>query len=202
MKNYCLVSLIALTIMTTSSWADTKIGIGTGGSLTFLGNTGGVISMPMQVNGKLLLEPFVTYYQRKDDINIDKPDYNGGESKGFSGGVGVYLLVGLVPKYDLYYGASVAYAKTSSQDHNKVTETNSLGNVYVYERHYSSETKEYGIKPTLGINYLVNENFVFAIDAGFYYYFGEETTKNLDKSDSHDVSGANTNTRILFRYLF
>jgi hypothetical protein len=70
------------------------------------------------------------------------------------------------------------------------------------------------VKPTLGISYLINENFSFSVDAGIYYYWGKEeieqtsidttpTDSTVDVSKSSaDTSGVNTFTRIVFRMMF
>ena len=67
----------------------------------------------------------------------------------------------------------------------------------------TTETTDYAIRPTLGISYLVNDNFSLSIDAGIGYSSGKEEISSDDGTlRSKDTDRIYTTTELLFRYYF
>lgn len=184
--------------------ADTKIGLGTGVSTTFSGYYGGVISMPIKLDSIMLIEPFAGYSRQSQNADSNLPDYNEYSRQAYQLGVGLYGISKLVPKFEIYYGAAVAAGKSERDSERKYGDN-------FYKDEY--KTTEYMIKPTLGISYLINENFSFSLDAGIYYYWGKEEVNNIqiygdspsineNREYTVDTQGVNTFTRFLFRMVF
>lgn len=193
--------------------AETKIGIGTGATSSFSGYFGGVISVPIRLESNFLIEPFIGYTKRSEDADRTSPDYSLNDRESYQAGVGLYKLQKLGAEFELYYGAAVATGISIQTFESKSTYT-SGGTTYSNYRKYKTDASEYMIKPTLGISYLVNENFSFSIDTGIYYYWGEEKRQENTTSTSAlppvyeeskytaDIDGFDTFTRFTFRMMF
>lgn len=215
MKNNHKIALAGAMLFASggSCLADTKIGIGTGALSVFSQGTGGVISMPIKLDSYMLIEPYVGYTERSVDIDTSLPDYSYNNFKSYQVGVGLYGISKLGTEFELYYGAALASVKSKRNYESKRTGGTDPDTYLNFNRH-ETETTEYMIKPTLGVGYLVNENFSVSLDAGIYYYWGEEKNKDIytykssissttDVSESTaDVSGVNTFTRLVFRMMF
>jgi hypothetical protein len=193
--------------------ADTKIGIGTGVLSAFSRGYGGVISMPIKLGSYMLIEPYAGYTKRSEDTDTNLPDYSYGDSKSYQVGVGVYGISKLGSEFELYYGAALATAESDRKSEGKHTRT-SNDETSVDFSQSQTEATEYMIKPTLGVSYLINENFTVSVDAGIYYFWGEEKSKSLytyssptfssreESESTNDLEGVNTFTRLVFRMMF
>jgi hypothetical protein len=212
-KYKVVFGLLFAVIGVENSLADTKIGVGTGALSLFSQTYGGVISMPIKLDSFMLIEPYAGYSSRSEDPDTNSPEYNINEQSSYQVGVGLYGISKLGTEFELYYGAALAASKSEYKYEYQNTSVFNNEN-YVYVNRSNTETKEYMVKPTLGISYLINENFSFSVDAGIYYYWGKEeieqtsidttpTDSTVDVSKSSaDTSGVNTFTRIVFRMMF
>ena|GEM_PF-3564612 len=213
MKNNYKIVIACFTVL--AFWenclADTKIGIGSGVSSLSSGYSG-VISMPIKLDSYMLIEPYLGYSDRSKDVDQASPDYNFSESKSYQAGVGLYGISKLGVEFELYYGAALAVEESDWSNERKSTRT--INNeTYIDINQNKTETSGYLIKPTLGVSYLINENFTISLDAGVYYRWGEEKTtttyNNLLPTTSYDYSestgdlrSVNTFTQLMFRMMF
>jgi hypothetical protein len=193
--------------------ADTKIGIGTGVSSVFARGYGGVISIPIKLDSYILIEPYVGYTKRSEDVDTNLTDYDYNKSKTYQAGVGVYGIRKLGSEFELYFGADLAAAKSNRKSGYKDTRTNNDETSVTFHQSEAVAT-EYMIKPTLGVSYLVTENFTVSVDAGIYYSWGEEKRKGIDTYSSSsysssdaseytvDLDSVNTFSRLIFRMMF
>ena len=143
-----------------------------------------------------MLEPFLGMSISNEDADKNMPEYEETDSNYYSLGVGLYGVSGLVKDFELYYGASIGTAKGKD-------ETKGSNNGGLSEYSGGRESKNYFIQPTLGLSYIVNENFLLSIDLGLQYSWGEEEFFRDDITYlARDYSDTRTISRVLFRYLF
>lgn len=208
-KNY--IKLIVF-VITLTSWgqcfSETRIGLGTGGASAFSGFFGGVISMPVKLDSGILIEPYIGYMERSEDVDKNLPNYRENEIESYQIGAGLYKIKKLATEFELYYGADFATGKTKRTSESKFTSA-------ISSRSFqnTTDTTEYMIKPTLGISYLVDKNLSFSVDTGISYHWGEEKRKEVDTEISPtpsievteytaDIRHIVTFTRIIFRMMF
>lgn len=216
MKNNYIKSIVCICMLAgmENSLADVKIGMGTGATSVFSRGYGGVVSMPIKINSIILIEPYVGYSERSEDADKNEPYYTIYNRSSYQTGVGLYGINKLGANFEIYYGAALAVAKSEQKSENKRTNTFN-GETSVYTNYSESDADEYMIKPTLGVSYLINDNFSFSLDAGIYYSWGEEKSKiastdssttgtsSYDETHSEkDLEAINTFTRFLFRMMF
>jgi hypothetical protein len=212
-KNKLIFGLLIAVVAVENSLADTKIGLGTGALSLFSRSFGGVISMPIKLDSFMLIEPYAGYSNRSEDPDTNSLEYNIYEHSSYQVGVGLFGISKLGTEFELYYGAALAAAK--SEYKYEYQNTSVFNNeTYVYLNRNNTETMEYMVKPTLGVSYLINENFSCSLDAGIYYYWGEAETEHTSidttptdatvevSKSSADTSGVNTFTRFIFRMMF
>jgi len=207
--NKSILLTIVLFLVAGTTQADTKVGIGTGISTIFSSSYGGVISVPIKIDDTLMIEPYVGFSFRSEDADTNAPEYNINEREYYQGGFGIYALSNLNKEFEIYYGAALAVGRNNFTYERKYTSDIGTG-IITYSYHDETDTLVYMIKPTFGISYLINENFMFSLDAGIYYFWGEETVKTTDISNgtteysesNSDVDGADTFTRFVFRMIF
>lgn len=213
-NNYKLLPII---VIMSAFWgeciAETKIGIGTGATSSFSSLLGGSLSLPIKFDQNYLIEPYAGYMSRSEDVNRSLPDYNQNDIESYQVGVGLYKLKKLGAEYEFYYGASFAAGISKRTTEYKNTYI-SGATTYSNFRKVKTDSSEYMIKPTIGVSYLVNENFSFSIDTGIYYHWGKEKRQenNVDISPpptvyeeskyTTDIDGFDTFTRIIFRMMF
>lgn len=198
-----------------SCLADTKIGIGTGLTTGFSIGYSGVISIPIKMGTRTLIEPYMSYSKYAEDVDPSLPDYDYGDAKSIQVGIGLYGLRKLGAEYELYYGAAVALAKSDRTSEYANGEADNGDVVPYYLSRNDIEATEYMIKPTLGFSYLINKNFTVSVDAGIYYSWGEENNRelkryfspsladrNTDIEYKKDIERINTFSRLIFRMMF
>lgn len=203
--NKSILLTIVLFIFSGTTQADTKVGIGTGVSTIYSAGYGGVISVPIKFDTTMMIEPYVGFSLRSQDADTNAPEYNINEREYYQGGVGIYALSNFNKEFEIYYGAAIAVGRNTRTYEYKYTT-----NISTYSSQDETDTLLYMIKPTLGISYLINENFMFSLDAGIYYYWGKETDKTTDipngtpeySESNSDVDGVDTFTRFVFRMIF
>ncbi|MCK4587900.1 MAG: hypothetical protein KAU29_11175 [Gammaproteobacteria bacterium] len=207
-NNKKLIAFVMLFAAWGQSFAETRIGLGTGGTSAFYGFFGGVISVPVRLDSNILIEPYIGYTEQTENVNNDLPDYRVNENESYQVGVGFYKIKELENQFEVYYGADVATGKSKRTSESKYTSGTSSGSFQ-----NSTETTEYMIKPTLGISYLVDKDLSFSVDAGILYRWGEEETKDVRTVTSPtpfievteytaDIAQTYTFTRIIFRMMF
>ena len=201
---------IILFIILFASWgqcsAETRVGLGTGGTSAFSGYFGGAISIPVRLDSNILIEPYFGYTERTQNIDNNLPNYRISKNEYYQVGVGLYKIKELTSDFELYYGADLATGKTKYKSESGYTYGASSGSV-----ESSTETTYYAIKPTLGISYLVDKNLSFSVDAGIHYHWGEEKRKEIRIDTSlftevteytSDIQQIDTFTRFIFRMMF
>ena len=143
-----------------------------------------------------MVEPTFGIRVSKDESDTSFPQYDESDSKYYQLGVGLYGFNGLVKDFEIYYGGSIGTGRQK-------VESKSSGDGGITEFTSSRERTDYFIQPTLGIGYVVNENFLLSIDVGLAYYWGEEEFFNDgEKTGTRDTSSTSTSSRLLLRYLF
>jgi len=195
-KNIALLTGLFMLVVTSQCLADTKIGVGTGVVSGLPGNVGGQLVMPIKIGSHFMLEPFLGISISNEDADKNLPEYEETNSDYYQLGVGLYGVNGLVKDFEIYYGAAIGTAKEED-------ETKRSNNGGLSEFSSSYESTHYFFQPTLGISYVVNENFLLSIDLGLMYLWGEEDRFTDDtKVSTREYSDTRTSTRLLFRYLF
>jgi hypothetical protein len=169
--------------------------------------------MPIKLDSYMMIEPYLGYTKRSEDVDASLPEYYLNESKSYQVGVGIYGISTLGTEFEIYYGAALAAGKSDWKRENKYTRVSNNETSISFNQD-EAEATEYMIKPTLGISYLINENFTVSVDAGIYYAWGEEKRKNVytfsspfsssnEMSEStSDLEGVNTFSRLVFRMMF
>ena len=159
------------------------------------------------------IEPYVGYSEWSEDADSASADYNLNNSNSYQIGIGLYGINKLGAEFELYYGAALAAAKSERDYESKYT-SEFINETYTTVNKNEVEATEYMIKPTLGVSYLINENFSIALDAGIYYRWGEEKSKNTYNRTSPtdpiteisettaDLKGIYTFTNLVFRMMF
>ncbi len=206
--------VLAFCLLTLSSFghAETKIGLGTG-IFSLSGVTyGGAVSVPFQIDSTLMIQPFAGYYSDTERADSDQSDYNTSSRVNYSVGTGLYRIAKLLPAFELYYGSDLIAGKVKTNRKYKSTYTYSAGDSFTHKTKDESNGLYYGIKPTLGISYLINDNFSFSLDSGLYLFSGKnerrtQSNSTSDPSGSDDKyivneRGASIYTRTNFTMLF
>lgn len=206
-----LLVCVGLFVIGGKSLADTKIGIGTGVSSSFSRSNSAVISMPIKFDSYMMIEPYAGYRKTSEDVDRNLPDYYVRNSEAYQLGVGLYGISKLSTDFELYYGGALAAGKSEWNSQRKDTNT-FIDETSVYFYQNESKATEYMIKPTLGISYLINENFSFSLDAGIYYSWGKDERKDITTRSSSsyteeseytvDLERVDTFTRFMFRMVF
>jgi len=207
-KTKIALSLVILIFSGGNCLADTKVGIGTGVSPFLSGVYGGIISVPIKFGSHVLIEPYAGYYDTSNDPQ-DSQNYRVTEITSYQAGTGLYGISKLSKEFELYYGTALAVDRNKNKYEYKITNGTTTN-----FSHQEIESKTYLVKPTLGISYLINENFTVSLDAGIYYYWGKDknTTTSYYTStgvftssqteSTEDRNGISTFTALIFRMMF
>ena len=207
-NNKKLIAFVILLAPWGQCFAETRIGLGTGGTSAFSGFFGGVISIPVRLDSNILIEPYIGYTEQTENVDNNLPNYRVNENESYQVGVGLYRIKELANQFEVYYGADVATGKTKRTSESKYTNSISSGSFQ-----NSTDTTEYMIKPTLGISYLIDDDLSFSVDAGILYRWGEEKIEDVRTVTSPtpsievteytaDITQIYTFTRIIFRMMF
>ena len=68
-NNKKLIAFVMLFAAWGQSFAETRIGLGTGGTSAFSGFFGGVISVPVRLDSNILIEPYIGYTEQTENVN-------------------------------------------------------------------------------------------------------------------------------------
>lgn len=216
MKLIINVSFIAaLILIAPFSQADSKkgsgveYGIGSGASSAFSRGFGGLFIIPIRPTPNLLIEPYFGYQNRTEDTDRSLPAYYTYSTRSRQFGLGVYGIKRLSFLFELNYGAAFSIGRSKTEERNKNTTTNPVSGVdTVFLSTTTVDSKEYLIKPTLGISYIVADHYTFSLDTGVYFYRAKQDKMRTDTSANPptdytvDVRETDTFTQAVFRMYF
>ncbi len=192
---------LMMLLITNPSYAEVKIGVGTGIAPGGSGGTGGQFMMPIKIGASFMLEPFLAVAVSNEDADKNSIRYTERSSDDFGFGVGLYGVSNLVENFEIYYGASLGRHKRKD-----TTKTYDGAGSNIIESTKNRERDQYFVQPTLGISYIVNENILLSIDYGLAYLWGEVSVTSgqnaLSTASTDTTSNTQTRTRLMLRYMF
>jgi hypothetical protein len=208
-----LIFFIFLNLVKASCWAETEnkieFGIGSGASSAFSKGFGGLFIFPIRPTPHLMIEPFFGYQNRSEDTDRSLPNYYTYSTRSRQIGLGIYGIQRLSFSFELIYGGAFSIGKSSSVESIKNTTTNvSTGINTEYISNSTVDSKEYLIKPSLGISYIVADHYTFSLDMGIYYYRANQDKTRVDLSANPptnytvDATETDTFTQAVFRMYF
>jgi hypothetical protein len=184
---------VILLLSSVSAFADTRIGLGTNvNTLISYSDSNAYVSsgnifLPIRINNKVLLEPYLIYSKYKEEG--DSSYLLNSDSKGL--GFGVFYIVNLRESIYTYFGGKLSWYESNwnvkFQDGD--------------EDKYESEN--IGIVPLVGLEYKIHDFVFVALETGIGY--NDSKVKRSDRfQETRDVDSSNVNTftNIMFRMMF